>query len=381
MSKEQRDKIYENCESYIIEQANGNLASSMIYDMADEMRVPYQDNLDFNIQQPIKLHHLMYTYTKCGEEHGEKLLNIIFYNRTYREDLFKVDKAVISNKEEFGNLQKFMYQNGTFFDEDGIIFKELMPVFFEVYGRNLNMFKEYLELNYLPVFKNILLCSAYSHDLYEIAKENIDVLEKLSILEVIDLNNDLNLGKIEKIFVAYLLDIINSKDEGYINIDYMLQLKEYLAQTIQCPEKADVLFTAYLEANQNLATVEGMLLNHLYNYTPTPYLEVQLRKNQYFKISPEEEALLRFYQDNPQFKIIGNILKYCVENELELVKELFNNQEDKYDSSIYSYTDSILKTYTEQCDVADNLCLLLGKEATYYGQSTTDPDNVTCIIL
>jgi len=52
MSKEQRDKIYENCESYIIEQANGNLTSSMIYEMADEMRVPYQDNLDFNIQSP-----------------------------------------------------------------------------------------------------------------------------------------------------------------------------------------------------------------------------------------------------------------------------------------------------------------------------------------
>lgn len=331
-------------------------------------------NADFNIQEPTKLHHLIYVYLKLDKEYGEKLLSIIFYNRIDASNLFiKSDNDIILDKEEFGNLQKFMYQNGKFFDEDGIIFEELMPVFFEVYGRNSNKFKESLELSHLPVFKNILLCSAYSHGCYETAKENIDVLEKLSKLEVIEPNN---VSVLEKIFVPYLLDIMSSKDGGCIDIDYMLHLKEYLDKTFQYAEKADILFRAYTEANQDLAILEGILLNNLYNYTPTPYLEIQSRKDQFLKISLEEEALLEFYQTNSQFKIIGNILKYCVENDLESVSELFAQK----DNGISHYADLTLGTHTVKCDIADNLCLLLGQEGTYYEQPTV-PDNESCIIL
>lgn len=39
MSKEQRDKIYEDCRSHIMEQTDGNPESSGLYDMADEMSV------------------------------------------------------------------------------------------------------------------------------------------------------------------------------------------------------------------------------------------------------------------------------------------------------------------------------------------------------
>lgn len=170
---------------------------------------------------------------------------------------------------------------------------------------------------------------------------------------------------------------MSSKDGGYIDIDYMLQLKKYLDKTFQYgAEKADILFRAYIEANQNLAILEGILLNNLYNYTPTPYLEIQSRKDQYLKISLEEEALLKFYQTNPQFKIVGNILEYCAKNDLELVRQLLPQK----DNGISHYADLILGTHTVKCDIADNLCLLLGQEGTYYEQPTA-PDNESCIIL
>lgn len=371
MSKEQRDKIYEECRSFIMETTNGNPESSMLYGMADEMNVPYLDTPDFNNQEPTKFHHLLCTYLKLDGEYAEKLFHIILHNVT---KFSKYNKYVFLDKKEFENFQKFMYQNGKFFDEDGIIFEELIPAFLEVYDGNLNKFKEYLEPNHLPVFKNILLCSAYSHGCYEIAKENIDVLERISKLEVIE-PNDVPL--LEKIFAPYLLDIINSKDGWSIDIDYMLQLKEYLTQTLQNAEKADILFKSYMytETHQNLATLEGILLNNLYGYTPTPYLEIQLRKNQFLQTSPEDKSLFEFYQNHPQFKLIGNILKYCVENDLESAKALLPQK----DNGISHYANLILGAYTVKCDVTDNLCLLLGKDGAY--NEPTDDSDDGCIIL
>lgn len=371
------DILYEKCE--LILQGLGEKAQEQVYFyMADEVNILFV-NENFDFCKPTRIYHLL--APMISEHFGEPLFdqrlidyferfnNVIYLNYFDMPNFANKEVKSIFPKEELADIQKFMFQNGKFYDEEYLIFKEVLQVFVKVFGTDLNYFEKYLESASLPVFKNMLLYSACNHGYYEEAKSNIDILNKIWELEEIDFNNEPNLDLLKTIFTSYLLDIFKSADGGYIDFDYMTQLKHYLEQTnFLSAGELDKITQEYLKINKDLIMLEGILINKLHGYTPSPYFYIKIYENE--DITPEEQGILELYNEFPQFKIAGNVLKYCVEHQLELSREGTRD--------IISFLTNILCS-EERADIKNNLLLLLGENAPHTEEQHVE--QAECVIL
>lgn len=372
------DILYEKCE-LILKELGEEAENIALFLMADEVSIPFV-NENFDFCKPTRIYHLLALSNKDIQEniplldqrlknYLEHFFNVVFFNHFDMPHFMGQKAELIFPKEELTEVQKFMFQNGKFYDEEYLIFREVLQVFVKAFRTNLNYFEKYLENSSLPVFKNMLLYSACNHGYYEEAKSNIDILNKIWELEEIDFNNEPNLDLLKTIFTSYLLDIFKSADGGYIDFDYMTQLKHYLEQTnFLSTGELDKITQEYLKINKDLIMLEGILINKLHGYTPSPYFYIKTYKNE--DITPEEQGILELYNEFPQFKIAGNFLKYCVEDQLELSREGTRD--------IISFLTNILCS-EERADIKNNLLLLLGENAPHNEEQHVE--QAECVIL